>query len=147
MWGSNAYAQCAPPKDLGACSQLSGGHYHSLAIQADPFDMDNDGVLDGDDNCVAIANANQSDCDNDGIGDVCEIATGETDQDLDGRPDACEIAYGDFNLDGLINAVELSIILSSWGSINPPLGDLNGDGIINAADLAALLARWGSVPY
>jgi len=109
--------------------------------------MDNDGVLDGDDNCVAIANANQSDCDNDGIGDVCEIATGETDQDLDGRPDACEIAYGDFNLDGLINAVELSIILSSWGSINPPLGDLNGDGIINAADLAALLARWGSVPY
>lgn len=35
-------------------------------------DADGDGVADQDDNCPAAANADQADCDADGIGDVCD---------------------------------------------------------------------------
>ncbi|MEM8962769.1 MAG: hypothetical protein AAGD38_14885 [Acidobacteriota bacterium] len=35
-------------------------------------DADQDGVLDNSDNCVFHANANQADCDGDGLGDVCD---------------------------------------------------------------------------
>ncbi len=35
-------------------------------------DTDGDGVIDLADNCVDIANADQSDIDGDGLGDVCD---------------------------------------------------------------------------
>ena len=37
-------------------------------------DTDGDGIPDFRDNCVNIANPSQADCDNDGIGDACELA-------------------------------------------------------------------------
>jgi gliding motility-associated-like protein len=54
-------------------------------------DDDNDGVLDVNDNCPLIANANQADNDHDGLGDVCD-----DDDDNDGIPDTvdnCSITY------------------------------------------------------
>lgn len=38
-------------------------------------DSDGDGVVDGEDNCVDDANADQADSDGDGIGDVCDTDT------------------------------------------------------------------------
>jgi hypothetical protein len=37
-------------------------------------DQDGDGVCDADDNCPLVANADQTDTDGDGIGDVCDCA-------------------------------------------------------------------------
>ncbi len=37
-----------------------------------PADTDEDGVVDGDDNCPEMANADQADRDRDGVGDVCD---------------------------------------------------------------------------
>ncbi len=42
-------------------------------------DRDDDGILDGQDNCLGISNENQSDLDHDGVGDVCD-----NDRDGDG---------------------------------------------------------------
>lgn len=52
---------------------------------------------------------------------------------------------GDLNEDGVIDAPDLAILLSSWGLVGAP-SDLNGDTIIDAADLAMLLSLWGDCP-
>jgi hypothetical protein len=66
-----------------------------------PVDSDGDGVPDEFDNCPDLPNTNQADCDDDGIGDTCEIADG-TQEDVDGNgiPDDCE---GDLPTDLWIN--------------------------------------------
>lgn len=52
---------------------------------------------------------------------------------------------GDLNTDGVINSVDLSILLSKFGT-NELQYDLNFDGAVNGADIAFLLARFGNVP-
>lgn len=42
-------------------------------------DDDGDGVMNGDDNCVDVANEDQADADGDGIGDACDFPEGEGD--------------------------------------------------------------------
>jgi hypothetical protein len=54
-------------------------------------DSDGDGVADCNDNCVSLPNPGQEDCDLDGIGDACELASGsQWDTDGNGIPDQCE---------------------------------------------------------
>lgn len=80
----------------------------------DGSDADGDGVLDDVDNCVEIANADQADCNEDGVGDACDSASDcdadgvvdsedncptvpnddQTDTDGDGVGDACEPCEG-----------------------------------------------------
>ncbi len=56
------------------------------------IDSDGDGLADCIDNCVDLFNPTQADCDLDGLGDVCEIASGSSyDTDADGVPDECEL--------------------------------------------------------
>jgi hypothetical protein len=82
------------------------------------------------------------DCNSNGICDIDEITAG-TDKNQNNKLDTCELARGDLNLDEVINAADLSVLLNFWGASNPPAGDLNGDGIITAADLAIMLNNWG----
>ncbi|NUP95561.1 MAG: thrombospondin type 3 repeat-containing protein [Planctomycetaceae bacterium] len=54
-------------------------------------DTDGDGVADCTDNCDNLANPSQADCDQDGVGDVCELAAGtQWDVDNDLIPDQCQ---------------------------------------------------------
>lgn len=46
---------------------------------AESIDTDEDGVSNADDNCPASANADQADSNGDGVGDVCQPATGTVD--------------------------------------------------------------------
>ncbi len=47
----------------------------------------------------------------------------------------------DLNGDGSVDAADLSILLSNWGTSGS--GDVNSDGIVDAGDLATLLGGWG----
>lgn len=57
----------------------------------------------------------------------------------------------DINLDGAVNAQDLTVLLSAWGPCTDPdpatgvcTSDFNADGLINAVDLARLLSAWGN---
>lgn len=89
-------------------------------------DDDDDGIPDGDDNCPNDANPDQEDADGDGIGDACDS---DCDADLNGN--------------GTVDAMDLAILLGSWGPCAGCAADLSGDGLVNAFDLALLLGMWG----
>jgi predicted aldo/keto reductase-like oxidoreductase len=62
----------------------------------------------------------------------------------------CTVALpcpADLNLDRVVNAADLSVMLSDWGSCKSDCpGDLNTDGVVDAADLSVMLSTWGACP-
>lgn len=88
-------------------------------------DDDNDGILDVNDNCPLVANANQLDTDGDGIGNTCDDDD-DNDGVLDGF-DNCPLTYNpdqnDRDNDGLGDVCDL-IEINVAEAITP-----NGDGV------------------
>jgi glucose/arabinose dehydrogenase len=73
---------------------------------------------------------------------------GIVDENGNGVADSCEgPALGDLNADGVVNVVDLLLLLGAWGDCDPPPAacpaDLTGDGTVNVLDLLLLLASWG----
>ena len=75
-----------------------------------PDDIDRDGTLDSNDNCVIAANYQQGDSDLDGYGNRCD---------------------GDFDQDGDVDDVDVDIFF--YGSCGP-ICDLDEDGISGSSD-------------
>ncbi len=48
----------------------------------------------------------------------------------------------DINGDGVVNGIDLSVILGMWGT-SDATGDINGDGVVGGADLTMLFSDWG----
>lgn len=78
-------------------------------------DDDGDGIPDGRDNCVDVANPDQTDTDLDGLGDACD-ATPNGDDDADGVDNLADNCLTD---------------------ANPDQADTDGDGIGDACELPA----------
>ena len=104
-----------------ACALVITG---SAMAQTEFPDRDKDGIPDAMDNCVSMFNVDQTDSDNDGVGDLCD---------------------GDINKDGKVNAVDLSLLRQAFGTPGA-VGNLNGDGRVNAVDLSILRGRFGKPP-
>ena len=120
-------------------------------------DSDGDGRADCQDNCVHVANADQADCDSDGIGDACtplaadcnangvldscDILSGaSSDTDHDGIPDECA---NDCNANGIPDDVEVAsgapdcngnLRPDSCDITNGTSSDLDADGVPDSCD-------------
>ncbi|MCH8344209.1 MAG: PQQ-dependent sugar dehydrogenase [Planctomycetes bacterium] len=119
-----------------------------------------------------IVPASITDCNENGVPDACDIATGNSpDVNGNGIPDECESPAdlsGPLGVpDGCVDAFDLGAMLGAWCSAvndpNPPsppcenctptnlaVADISGaanvpDGCVDAFDLARLLAEWCSV--
>jgi hypothetical protein len=89
---------------------ISDADSDGLPDDVDPLpndpDIDRDGVLDGLDNCLTVANPDQADSDNNNIGDLCQ------DTDGDGVPDVIEDSGpndGDGNGNGIPDSLESNV--------------------------------------
>jgi hypothetical protein len=93
-----------------------------------PPDADRDGIVDDNDNCPIVPN-DQTDSDDDGIGDACD-----PDNDNDGVPnedDSCPLTpnIGDSDGDGIDGACD-----NCPNEPNPGQSDSDGDGVGDACD-------------
>jgi hypothetical protein len=97
-------------------------------------DSDRDGVLDENDNCLAVPNPDQVDGDGDDFGDACDADPGCTDADGDGPcdeqdncPDTPNVDQADADEDRIGDACD--------GCPVDPDNDLDGDGVCGNIDL------------
>lgn len=109
-------------EDLGGWAlTLDGGaltpHWcPSPEFPVEGADVDDDGVLDGADNCSVIANSDQRDSDGDGYGNLCDA---------------------DLNNDGTTDFLDLGRLKEVFFTDNAD-ADLNGDGTVDFLDLGLL---------
>jgi len=48
---------------------------------------------------------------------------------------------GDFNLDGVVNSLDLGEVFNAWGTFNP-LMDVDGNEIVGSAEVSAVMSNW-----
>ena len=124
---------------MGACMALM-----QATCLFPPLDADGDGVEDATDNCVNVANADQTDTDSDGVGDACDddddgdgvadssdncplvANASQTDTDSDGSGDACDT---DDDGDGVADSSDNCPLVANAGQ-----GDCDADGTGDACD-------------
>jgi len=122
LWES---LRCVPVPDSYPVPDVDhdgvGDGFDNCVFVANPGQEDTDGDDDGDlcDNCPEISNENQADADNDGVGNACDNCPhdsnpGQEDCDSDGDGDACDPYY---DLTDLPVETDPPHVTFQWGGV------------------------------
>ncbi|NEO42626.1 MAG: hypothetical protein F6J90_42450 [Moorea sp. SIOASIH] len=93
-------------------------------------DIDGDGIDNGVDNCPSVSNANQFDCDGDGLGDPCDDPVDPDNDGVDPACDNCPSVANPDQMDRDADGVGDSCDVCPDDSAN----DADGDGLCCPAD-------------
>ncbi|MFK8017969.1 MAG: PQQ-dependent sugar dehydrogenase [Gammaproteobacteria bacterium] len=93
-------------------------------VAAHATDTDLDGLVDIQDNCIGVANADQIDSDDDNFGNACDA---------------------DLNNDGIVNVQDLGLLRSRFFTSDAD-ADFNGDGTVNVVDLGIMRNGFFAAP-
>lgn len=111
-------------------------------------DADGDGVADADDNCPAVANADQADADGNGTGDACE-QTGGGETQTTGDMGPAEIALTNAGaaafLDGFVTAYSTGTLETSAFTIFAPSDATLGGAAVDKAVVDNHLIETGAL--
>ncbi|MEE8170801.1 MAG: CotH kinase family protein, partial [Phycisphaerae bacterium] len=118
-----------------------------LPVTSTILDADLDGIPDACDNCPNTPNTDQADCDTNGLGDVCAIASGfSLDCNANGLPDDCEfpgcpgLILGDMDCSGVGDGADLQGFVDVYITLRYSCqADMDQNGDVNAADLSLLV--------
>jgi hypothetical protein len=134
-----------PPAHIFRCPDAGNwmmGSFDNLAMDTpgnpnscDGSDLDMDGVFDLVDNCY-LYNPDQADCNNNGIGDVCDIADGAQDCNGDGIPDECEVDCDGNGIPDECDIANGATDCDANGVLDACEADCNTNGIVDACDIA-----------
>ena len=133
----------APAIDIAGTARPQGSRFDMGAYeyQLMAYDTDDDGVVDGLDNCPTVSNPGQEDSDNDTVGDACDSCPDDanpTQADADGDDigDVCDNCptvsnpgQEDSDNDTIGDACD-----NCPDIYNPEQDDIDGDGIGDACD-------------
>jgi len=131
-----------PPEPQGM------GQFGSGSLSGDIAFIGGGGQSDWPGVAYVYAGMAGTDCNHNGKPDACDIFEGTSeDVDGDGIPDECE-GWGDLNGDGVVDVLDLLLVLEAWGPCDPPCppacdGDTDGDCVVDVLDLLEVLAHWG----
>lgn len=117
---------------LGCAALLAFG-LSMGAFAGSLVDADGDGVPDGVDNCVDVANGPLSDP----IG--CGV---QFDVDSDGYGNACD---ADVSQNGVVGLEDLGAILTDFNGSNP-ITDITCNGVVGLEDLGRVLSTFNASP-
>jgi len=128
---------------LAGCNVIYGIESTELQPPQPPArDNDGDGIVNPDDNCVLVANVDQTDVDDDDLGDACDpckdtpTQTG-FDGDGDGVDDGCDSCLDGTNHDEDGDGVGDGCDVCP-GSADAEQSDIDGDGVGDACDPDAM---------
>lgn len=111
-------------EEQGTAAEFALDDIHYFLFDGAP-DTDQDGVVDPEDNCTNVSNADQRDTNGDGFGNLCDP---------------------DLNNDNVINAADLALLRSVFFDTGDLDADFNGDGVVNSTDLSFMKARFFGAP-
>ncbi|MEK7528503.1 MAG: thrombospondin type 3 repeat-containing protein, partial [Patescibacteria group bacterium] len=130
--GDRTLASCLAFQRINPGSTFSTAMYSCVYMPAPAADGDHDLTPDSEDNCPGVANRDQADWDEDGLGDACDV-----DSDNDGRNDSNDPCPQNFNPNGVdVDGDDVEDACDPDGDSRFPEGSrvTTGDGMMISFD-------------